>query len=230
MATVAQLDRRMLAILAADMVGYSRLMEADEAGTIARLQAVRAEVMDPLIAGHRGRLVKLMGDGALAAFESVVDAVGCAVALQRTMAARNAELPEAERTVLRVGVNLGDVALIDGDVYGDGVNVAARLEQLCDPGGVMISGTVYDQLHGKLDLALDFAGEQRFKNIARPVRAYRVPFDDGARRRRPLPAGRRRWLPIARSTTWVGMPPRVGWQPESPRTSSPTLPASASST
>ena len=149
----AQLDRRMLAILAADVVGYSRLMEADEAGTIARLRAVRAEAADPLIAQHHGRLVKLMGDGALVVFESVVDAVACAVAIQRAVAERNAGLPEAERLVFRIGVNLGDVALIDGDVYGDGVNVAARLEQLCEPGGVLVAGTAYDHLHGRTELA-----------------------------------------------------------------------------
>ena len=173
----AQLQRQVLAILAADVVGYSRQMEADEAGTIARLRAVRAETVDPLIAWHRGRLVKLTGDGALVAFESVVNAVRCAVEIQRSLAARNGGLPGADRLVLRIGVNLGDVALVDDDLYGDGVNVAARLEQLCDPGGVMVSGTAYDQLHGKLDLALDFAGEQRVKNIARPVRAYRVRLD-----------------------------------------------------
>src|SRR3954452_5752745 len=182
---VAQLDRRMLAVLAADVVGYSRLMEADEPGTIARPKAVRAEIADPLIARHHGRLVKLMGDGALVVFDSVVDAVACAVEIQRATAGRNAGLPEAERLVFRIGVNLGDVALVDGDVYGDGVKVAARLEQVCDPGGVIVSGTAYDQLHGKLDLALDFAGEQRVKNIARPVRAYRVRLDGVRRRRRP---------------------------------------------
>ena len=180
---VDQLDRRTLAVLAADVVGYSRLMEADEPGTIARLKAVRAEVVDPLIAEHHGRLVKLMGDGALVVFESVVDAVSCAVAIQRAVAGRDAGLPEAERIVFRIGVNLGDVALVDGDVYGDGVNVAARLEQMCDPGGVVVSGTAYDQLHGKLDLVLDFAGEQQLKNIARPVRAYRARLDGTARRR-----------------------------------------------
>src|SRR3954447_664711 len=180
---VAQLERRMLAVLAADVVGYSRLMEADEAGTIARLRAVRAEGADPLIAQDHGRLVKLMGDGALVVFESVVDAVACAVAIQRAVAGRDAGLPEAERIVFRIGVNLGNVALVEGDVYGDGVNVAARLEQMCDPGGVVVSGTAYDHLHGKLALPLDFAGEQQLKNIARPVRVYRVRLDGGGRRR-----------------------------------------------
>ena len=182
-----QLDRRMLAVLAADVVGYSRLMEADEPGTIARLEAVRADVADPVIARHHGRLVKLMGDGALVVFESVVDAVACAVAIQQAVAGRDAGLPEAERIVFRIGVNLGDVALVEGDVYGDGVNVAARLEQMCEPGGVVVSGTAYDQLHGKLHLPLDFAGEQQLKNIARPVRAYRVRLDGVRRWRLDLP-------------------------------------------
>jgi TolB-like protein/class 3 adenylate cyclase len=171
------LERRLLAIVAADVVGYSRMMEADEPGTIARLQAVRAELIDPLIARHHGRIVKLMGDGALLVFESVVDAVACAVAIQTAVVQRNAGLPDAERIVFRVGVNLGDVALVDGDVYGDGVNIAARLEQLCEPGGVTVSGTVYDHLQGKLDLALEFRGEQHVKNIGRLVRIYSVRLD-----------------------------------------------------
>src|SRR4051812_32594137 len=166
------LERRLLAIVAADVVGYSRMMEADEPGTIARLQAVRAELIDPLIARHHGRIVKLMGDGALLVFESVVDAVACAVAIQTAVAQRN-----AERIVFRVGVNLGDVALVDGDVYGDGVNIAARLEQLCEPGGVRVSGPVYDHLQGKLDPALEFRGEQHVKNIDRLVRIYSVRLD-----------------------------------------------------
>ena len=150
------LDRKLLAILAADMVGYSKAMEADEAGTIARLKAIRADLTDPAIAQHHGRIVKLMGDGALVAFDSVVDAVACAAEIQKAVAARNAGLPEPERIVFRIGINLGDVALVDGDVYGDGVNVAARLEQLAEPGGVMVSGTAYDHLQGKLDLAARF--------------------------------------------------------------------------
>ena len=132
---MTHLDRRLLAILALDVVGYSAKMEADEKGAISLLTAVRRDIAEPAIAEHHGRIVKLMGDGALVTFESVVDAVGCAVAVQRQMTTRNAPLPEAERIVCRMGVNLGDVALVDGDIYGDGVNVAARLEQLCPPGG-----------------------------------------------------------------------------------------------
>jgi pentatricopeptide repeat protein len=171
------LDRKLLAILAADMVGYSKAMEADEAGTIAGLKAVRAELIDPAISHYRGRVIKLMGDGALVAFDSVVDAVACAAKIQSGAAARNAQLPEPQRIVFRIGVNLGDVALLDGDVYGDGVNVAVRLEQLAEPGGVMVSGTAYDHLQGKVDWPLDFAGEQQVKNISRPVRMYRLRLD-----------------------------------------------------
>ncbi|PAP95466.1 adenylate/guanylate cyclase domain-containing protein [Mesorhizobium wenxiniae] len=182
---VPLLDRKLLAILAADVVGYSKAMEADEAGVIERLRSIRAELTDPAITRHHGRIVKLMGDGALVAFDSVVDAVVCAAEIQKGVAARNAGLPEPERIVFRIGINLGDVALVDGDVYGDSVNVAARLEQLAEPGGVMVSGTAYDHLQGKLDLPLDFAGEQQVKNIGRPVRVYRLRLD-GKRTRRPL--------------------------------------------
>ncbi|RWO41329.1 MAG: tetratricopeptide repeat protein [Mesorhizobium sp.] len=193
---VPPLDRKLLAILAADVVGYSKAMEADEAGTIARLRTIRAELTDPTIARHHGRIVKLMGDGALVAFESIVDAVACAAVIQKSLAARNAALPEPERMVFRIGVNLGDVALVDGDVYGDGVNVAARLEQLAEPGGVMVSGTAFDHLQGKLDCPLDFVGEQQVKNMARPVRAYRMRLD-GKQARWTLRKAMRRWaMPV----------------------------------
>lgn len=178
-------DRKLLAILAADMVGYSKAMEADEAGTIRRLKAIRADLINPAISERHGTVIKLMGDGTLVAFDSVVDAVACAAEFQNSVAARNADLPEPERIIFRVGINLGDVALVDGDLYGDGVNVAARLEQLAEPGGVMVSGTAYDHLQGKLDWPLDFAGEQQVKNISRPVRMYRLRLD-GKRARRPL--------------------------------------------
>src|SRR3954452_18928589 len=179
----ARVERRLAAILAADVVGYSALMERDEDSTLARLKAHRREFIEPLIAEYQGRIVKLMGDGLLAEFASVVDAARCAVLVQRGMAEREAAVPEAERIRLRIGINLGDVIHeADGDLYGDGVNVAARLEQLAEPGGVVVSGTAYDQLHGKLDLTLDFAGEQRVKNIERLVRAYRVRLDGKAAR------------------------------------------------
>src|SRR5439155_7815862 len=199
---VPALDRKLLAILAADMVGYSKAMEADEAGTIARLKAIRVELIDPAISQHHGRVVKLMGDGAIVAFDSVVDAVVCGAEIQRAAAARNAGLPERERIVFRIGINLGDVALVDGDVYGDGVNVAARLEQLAEPGGVIVSGTAYDHLQGKLDWPLDFAGEQQVKNIVRPVRMYRLRLD-GKRVRWTLRKATLRWTGTAAAAVVV---------------------------
>src|SRR3954453_8113999 len=145
MATTPRIDRRLAAILAADVVGYSRLMERDEAGTLARLKAHRKELVEPLLAEHRGRIVKLMGDGALCEFGSVVDAVACAIAIQQGMTEREQGIPEDERIRFRIGINLGDVIREeDGDLYGDGVNIAARLEQLAEPGGVVVSGTAYD--------------------------------------------------------------------------------------
>ncbi|MGE3295612.1 MAG: adenylate/guanylate cyclase domain-containing protein [Geminicoccaceae bacterium] len=173
--TTARVERRLAAILAADVVGYSRLMERDEAGTVARLKAIRKELVAPLLAEHRGRVVKLMGDGALCEFASVVDAATCAVTIQRGMAEREAGTAEEERVRLRIGINLGDVIREeDGDLYGDGVNVAARLEQVAEPGGIVLSGTAADHLQGKLDYGLASLGELRLKNIGRPVRAYRV--------------------------------------------------------
>ena len=176
----ARVERRLAAILAADVVGYSRLIERDEEGTLGALKALRRELIDPLLAEHQGRIVKLMGDGALVEFGSVVDAVACAVAIQRVWPS-GAGRGRAERRIrFRIGINLGDVIVEGEDLYGDGVNIAARLEQLGEPGGVLISGTAYDQLQGKLGLPLEFAGEQRVKNIERPVRAYRVRLDGTA--------------------------------------------------
>jgi len=176
----ARVERRLAAILAADVAGYSRLMERDEAGTLARLKAHRRELVDPLVAGHRGRVVKLMGDGALVEFASAVDAVECAAAIQEGMAGREAGVPEAERVRFRIGINLGDVIReADGDLYGDGVNVAARLEQLAEPGGIVVSGTAFDHLRGGLGRAFASLGEQTLKNIERPVRAYRMVLGGG---------------------------------------------------
>src|SRR3954447_9467022 len=194
---VAYLERRLLAIVAADVVGYSRLMEADEAGTIARLRATRAAVLEPLVARHHGRIVSVAGDVVIITYESVVGAVCCAVAIQRAMAARREDGPEARQFVLRIGINLGDVAIIGDEVYGDGVNVAARLQQLCEPGGVLVSGTAYDHLQGRLDLPLDFAGEQRVKNISRPVRTYQVRLDGASSRPHLRRRGNRLRTPIA---------------------------------
>ena len=181
-------ERRLAAILAADVVGYSRLVEADEAGTLAAIKALRQQAIDPLLAEHKGRIVKLMGDGAIVEFASVVDAVVGAVAIQKAVADRQGNTLPERRIVFRIGINLGDVVVEDdGDLLGDGVNVAARLEQLCEPGGVLVSGTAFDQLQGKLGMPLEFTGEQQVKNITRPVRAYRVRW---MARLRPAGCGR----------------------------------------
>ena len=189
----ARAERRLAAILAADIVGYSRLVEEDEAATLAAIRELRASPIDPLLAEHKGRIVKLMGDGAIVEFASVVDAVACAVAIQKAVADRQVKTAPDRRIVFRIGTNLGDVVVDGDDLLGDGVNVAARLEQLCEPGGVLVSGTAFDHLQGRLGLPLEFTGEQQVKNIARPVRAYRVKLD-GA------PAGRgAAWTPTRRS-------------------------------
>ena len=171
--------RRLTAILAADVAGYSRLMGADEEGTHERLQAHLRELVNPKIAEHRGRIVKNTGDGVLAEFASVVDAVRCAGEIQRAMADRDLDLAEERRLRFRIGVNLGDVIADGDDIYGDGVNIAARLEGLAAPGGVLVSNTVHDQVRDRLPYAFEDMGEQSVKNIARPVRAYvflqRVP-------------------------------------------------------
>jgi adenylate cyclase len=166
--------RRLAAILAADVAGYSRLMGADEEGTLERLKALRADVIDPKIAEHRGRIVKTTGDGLLIEFGSVVDALRCATDWQRGMVERNVALPDATRIKFRIGINVGDVVVEDGDIFGDGVNVAARLEGLAEPGGICVSARVQEDAAGRLDLAFEDMGEQTLKNIARPVRVYRV--------------------------------------------------------
>jgi adenylate cyclase len=172
--------RRLAAILAADVVGYSRLMESDEAGTLASLKAHRAELIAPLIAEHGGRIVKLMGDGALVEFPSVVDAVECSVKVQAGMAQRNVEIPEVQRIVFRIGVNLGDIIIDGNDIYGDGVNIAARVETLAEPGGIAVSGYAYDHVAGKVKIAFEDTGDHDLKNIARPVRVYRVVSNGAA--------------------------------------------------
>jgi TolB-like protein/class 3 adenylate cyclase len=164
--------RRLIAILAADVAGYSRLMGADEEGTLARLKAHRRELVDPKIAEHRGRIVKTTGDGMLVEFGSVVDAVRCAAEVQRGILDRDRDVTDERRIRFRIGVNLGDIIVDGGDIFGDGVNVAARLEALAEPGGVCVSHTVRDQIHDKLPYVLDDLGEQFVKNIARPIRAY----------------------------------------------------------
>jgi len=166
--------RRLTAILAADVVGYSRLMEQDEAGTLATLKARRAEVLKPLVARHQGRVFKIAGDGVLVEFGSAVNAVQCAIELQRGMATANGDLSEEHRIVLRVGVNLGDVMVEGGDLYGDGVNIAARLQGLAEPGGILISGTAYEYVKNKVKAGYIDLGTQNLKNIVEPILAYRI--------------------------------------------------------
>src|SRR5437899_4933556 len=166
--TTERVERRLAAILAADVVGYSRLMGADEEGTLARLKAHRRELIDPKIAEHRGRIVKTAGDGLLVEFASPVEAVRCAGEIQKAMREREGSLPEDQRIEIRVGINLGDVIIDEDDIHGDGVNIAARLEALADPGSVVISNTVHDQVRDRLPFVFEDLGEQQVKNIARP--------------------------------------------------------------
>jgi TolB-like protein/Tfp pilus assembly protein PilF len=180
-------ERRLAAILVADVVGYSTLIEADEERTLSALKTLRQTMLEPLLSERRGRIVKLMGDGIIVEFGSVVSAVACATALQTRLAAAQTSEKHERRLILRIGVHLGDVVVEGEDLLGDGVNVAARLEQLCPPGGVLISAAVYEQLPGKLDLRFEDAGEQRLKNIARPVRAYRWAPEDAPPQPRPEP-------------------------------------------
>ena len=166
--------RRLAAILASDVVGYSRLMGVNEERTLAQLQAHQRELLEPSISEHRGRIVKTTGDGMLVEFASVVDALRCATEIQRSMTERNAEVPTAERIEFRIGINVGDIMSEGGDIFGDGVNVAARLEALADPGGICVSGRVQEDARGKFDIPFEDGGEQRLKNIAWPVRVYKV--------------------------------------------------------
>jgi adenylate cyclase len=169
-------ERRLAAILCAGVVDYSRLMGEDEVGTLAALKTHLAEFIDPTIAAHHGRVVKLMGDGILVEFPSAVDAVECAASVQRGMAKRGADQPEDRRIVFRIGVNIGDVIIESDDLYGDAVNIAARVESLAQPGGVLISGSVHEQVHKKTSLTFVDMGKRDVKNIAEPVQIYRVGF------------------------------------------------------
>src|SRR6266404_7649096 len=195
--------RRLAAILAADVAGYSRLMGADEEGTHERLKALRRELVDPKIREHHGRIVKNTGDGVLVEFASVVDAVRCSVEIQREMIERNADFPEDRRVVFRIGINLGDVIVMPDDIYGDGVNVAARLEGLGEPGGVRISGTAYDQVRDKVPYTFAEMGEQTVKNISRPVRVYAL----GAKAVAALPTS----APPVEAPHWSRRYRRSGW-------------------
>ena len=176
--TGERVERRLAAILAADVAGYSRLMGADEEGTLARLKAVRKALVDPTIAAHRGRIVKTTGDGMLVEFASVVDAVNCAMEVQKSMAdgaaACAASARGDPRIVFRIGINVGDIIIDGDDIFGDGVNVAARVEAECEPGGVYVSGNAFEQIRGKTKFAFDDLGDRTLKNIERPVRLYAV--------------------------------------------------------
>jgi adenylate cyclase len=179
---MSEVQRRLAAILAADVVGYSRLMEADEADTLARLKAHRLELVDPAIAKNRGNIIKTTGDGLLVEFASVTDAVACAAEIQELLADRNADISAERRIEIRIGINVGDVIVEDGDIFGDGVNIAARLEGLADPGGICVSSAVRDQLGNRLPFEFQDLGEKKVKNISRPIRVFRVVArsDDGA--------------------------------------------------
>jgi TolB-like protein/class 3 adenylate cyclase len=219
-------ERRLAAILAADVVGYSRLMGKDEAATLAALKAHRAELIDPKASQYNGRTIKLMGDGALMEFPSVVEAVAFAVEVQLAMRARNADLPEDRRIHYRIGINIGDIIVEGDDIYGDGVNIAARLEALAEPGGICVRRNVRNQVRDKLDLDYEDRGEIEVKNIARPIRVFSVVLDDKAEAlvtpvvvapvgAAPIETGHRRWLAMA-AVLVLGLVAAGGlawWQP-----------------
>ena len=210
-----RVERRLAAILVADVAGYSRLMGADEVATLRAFKAHRKELIDPLIAAHHGRIVKTMGDGFLVEFASAVDAVACGVAMQRAMARRNADVPHDRRIAFRIGINVGDIIVETADIHGDGVNVAARMEALAEPGGICISGTAYEQVRDKLPLAFTDLGEQTVKNIAHPVHVYALGTDavaaltelpGSAWAQQPQSSGRRtRWVPLAAAAIAVAI-------------------------
>jgi adenylate cyclase len=212
---VSAVERRLAAVLAADVVSYSRLLERDEAGTLARLKAHRQAFLEPLVAAHKGRVVKVMGDGALVEFPSAVEAVACAVEMQAGIAERERSVPEGERIRFRLGINVGDIILEDGDIYGDGVNIAARLQVLAEPGGICVSRNIYDEVRNKLAVAFEPMGDQKVKNITALIGVYRVRLDGVTMR--PAHA-RRRWaartacamlaLGLAGAGLWYGL-----WSP-----------------
>src|SRR4051794_32439161 len=168
-----RMERRLAAVLAADVAGYSLLMGRDEEGTLTQLKAFRKTLVDPTIALHRGRIVKTTGDGMLVEFASAVDAARCAVEVQRGVAVENVDVPQQARIEFRIGIHVGDIIFDDNDIYGDGVNIAARLEGIAEPGGVSISDDAYRQVRGKVEIACDDIGPQCLKNIAEPMRAWR---------------------------------------------------------
>ncbi len=223
------LDRRLAVILAADVVGYSRLMSEDEAGTLSALKAHRAELIDPKAAQYNGRTIKLMGDGALMEFQSIAEAVAFAVEVQLAMRRRNDGVPEPRQIVFRIGINIGDVIIDGEDIYGDGVNLAARLEGLADPGGIYVRRSVRNQVRDKLDLTFEDRGELKVKNIARPIRVFAVVLDQKSEafvtpiqtspvKATPIKPQRRQWqaLVLALAVTPVAVAAVVWWKPWSP--------------
>jgi adenylate cyclase len=191
-----RVERRLAAIMAADVAGYSRLMGRDEEGTHSALTALRRELSDPKIAEHRGRIVKTTGDGFLIEFASVVDAVRCGVEWQREMVLRNDGVPKERLIEFRIGINLGDIIIDDHDIFGDGVNVAARLEALAEPGGICVSRVVRDQVRDKVEFGFEDLGEHQVKNIARPVHVYRIAVAERAVAKPPLPLPDKPWLAV----------------------------------
>ena len=169
-----RVDRRLAAVFAGDIVAYSRLMEADEEGTLRQLKACRRELVDPKISEHRGRIVKTTGDGILVEFGSAVDAARCAAEIQRGMAEKNVGVPQNSRIEFRIGIHVGDIIIDENDIFGDGVNIAARLEGIAEAGGVCISDDTHRQIRGKVDYEFDFLGAQTLKNISEPMRAWRI--------------------------------------------------------
>ena len=223
--------RRLAAILAADVAGYSRIMGADEEGTHVRLKAVRRQLVDPKIEEHQGRIVKTTGDGMLVEFPSVVDAVRCAAEVQRGMIDREPEATDERRIRFRIGVNLGDIIAEGGDIFGDGVNVAARLEALAEPGGICVSGTVRDHIRDRLPYPFEDRGEQSVKNIARPIRVYALrPEDIAELAVAGVPiAVRHRWrgAVAAASVAAAALVLVIAWWFWPATRSSPTAPAAA---
>jgi adenylate cyclase len=175
-----RVERRLAAILAADVAGYSRLMGRDEERTLANLKTIRKRLVDPAIVAHRGRIVKTTGDGMLVEFASAVDAARCAVEVQRGMATQNAEVPQDKRIEFRIGIHVGDIIFDDDDIFGDGVNIAARLEGIAEPGGLCISDDAQRQIRGKIDIAFEDLGPQALKNITDPMRAWRIQVGSNA--------------------------------------------------
>jgi adenylate cyclase len=194
---MTNVERRLAAILAADVVGYSRLMEVDEAGTLARLKTIRLELIDPAISKCKGRIIKTTGDGMLVEFQSVTEALRCAIDFQQRMAQRNREMPGSRTLLYRIGLNLGDVIAEGDDIFGDGVNVAARLESIAEPGGICISAAVRDQVGDRLEVGYEDLGERQVKNISRPIHVFKVLLDGQAATAAPAAAGDERAAPAA---------------------------------